>query len=282
MKDPTQSVTRIVEITQTYQPGKADQGACSSTNPAACQEEKECAGAGGVFIEGSDLLKTACNLVPQLTHEYKGKAASIDKESNEDFNVGANFSGGVSINGGVFRGGPVGTEIGGAEMLTFAGNIQVDPKHVDEKANLLFVVGIEPPEEPFQGPYDYEGGADVIYFAMTPNKPKDDLGSISLEPFGIDLYAFKVDLYASDVVSDKSPKIWSDVMADMTSNPFKEDVVLGTHHSLNLLTGKLGPILKASGLTNARIYVFYGYVLNEGDDNGKIIYDGQPIMVTMK
>jgi hypothetical protein len=258
MKDPTQSVTRIIEITQTYQPGKADQGLCSSTNPAACQTEDDCAKAGGVFVEESDLLATACHLVPQLAHEYKGKAASIDKEANQDFNVGANFSGGVSINGSVFRAGPVGTEIGGGETLTFAGNIQIDPKHVGKKANLLFVAGIEPPPEIFQGPYDYEGGIDVVYKAINAE------GS-----------AFDVNLYAS-------PEEWPDEVAKMTADPFKENVVLGTHVSLNLWTGKLGPILRTVGLTNARVYVFYGYVLNEGEETGKIIYDGQPIMVTIK
>jgi hypothetical protein len=258
MKDPTQSITRIVEITQTYQPGKADQGACSSTNPAACQTDEECAGAGGVFIEGSDLLTTACNLVPQLVHEYKGKAASIDKDAYQDFRVGANFSGGVSVNGGVFRGGPVGTEIGGAEMLTFAGNIEVDPKHVGKKANLLFVAGIEPPPEAFQGPYDYEGGTDVVYKAVRAD------GS-----------AFDINLYASQ-------EEWPAEAAKLTADPFKEDMVLTTYISLNLWSGQLGPILKPVGLTNARIYVFYGYVLNEGDEEGKIIYNGQPIVVTMK
>jgi hypothetical protein len=258
MKDPTQSVTRIVEITQAYQPGQADQGACSSTNPAACQTDEDCAKAGGVYIEGSDLITTACNLVPQLNHEYKGKAASIDKEANQDFNVGANFSGGVSINGGVFRGGPVGTQIGGGETLTFAGNIQVDPKHVGKKANLLFVAGIEPPAEPFMGPYDYEGGTDVVYKGV-----RED-GS-----------AFDVNLYAS-------PEGWPAEVAKLTADPFRKDMTLGTHISLNLWTGQLGPILRTVGLNNARIYVFYGYVLNEGDDNGKIVYDGQPIMVTIK
>jgi hypothetical protein len=261
MKDPTQSVTRIVEITQTYQQGKADQGACSSTNPAACQTSEECAVAGGVFIEGSGLLTTACNLVPQLVHEYKNKAASIDKDANQDFRSGANFSGGVSINGGVFRGGPVGTEIGGAEMLTFAGNIQVDPNHFDKKVDLLFVVGIEPPPESFQGPYDYEGGTDVVY------KVVDADGK-----------AFDVNLYASQ-------EEWPTELTNLTSHPFKEDVVFTQDNpniSLNLWTGQLGPILKPVGLTNARIYVFYGYVLNEGDEKGKIVYNSQPIMVTMK
>jgi hypothetical protein len=87
--------------------------------------------------------------------------------------------------------------------------------------------------------------------------------------------AFDINLYASQ-------EEWPAEAAKLTADPFKEDMVLTTYISLNLWSGQLGPILKPVGLTNARIYVFYGYVLNEGDEEGKIIYNGQPIVVTMK
>jgi hypothetical protein len=214
---------------------------CSTTSLGGCTTEPTCGSAGGVFINN-----TTCTTAPILTHPDKGTAASISNTTVQGADPTL-FAAGVSINGGTFL--PT-ANVKATDVVEWAVNLSVNPSHVNQQAQLLFVIGVEPPSS--ESVTGYTGGINTVYSGFDA---------------GLSLYP--VNLYA-DATG------WPTELAKMTSAPFKANITLKNKMSFNLRKGTLAALM--GGKPRARVYTFVGYALQDGT----IVYNGMPIITTLE
>jgi hypothetical protein len=214
---------------------------CSTTSLGGCTTEPTCGSAGGVFINN-----TTCTTAPILTHPDKGTAASISNTTVQGADPTL-FAAGVSINGGTFL--PT-ANVKATDVVEWAVNLSVNPSHVNQQAQLLFVIGVEPPSS--ESVTGYTGGINTVYSGFDA---------------GLSLYP--VNLYA-DATG------WPTELAKMTSAPFKANITLKNKMSFNLRKGTLAALM--GGKPRARVYTFVGYALADGT----IVYNGMPIITTLE
>jgi hypothetical protein len=219
---------------------------CDANNLTECKTEDSCAAAGGIFT------LDRCNAARFLIHPQKGTSIALANTTIQTLSTPTLFAGGISIdNSALF---PM-MDVSNAQTVTWAGKITVNPAHIGQTADLLFVVGIEPPS--LDDPLGYSGNEDTIYRAFD---------SVLKSFFPVNVYA--------------SAEQWPTELAKLTAQPFKNDVVLTEQVSLDLWTGKIGDLvtqLTTNTDNKARIYTFFGYALADGT----IVYNGMPIMTTM-
>jgi hypothetical protein len=215
--------------------------ACSTTSLSGCTTEPTCGSAGGVFINN-----TTCTTAPILTHPDKGTAASISSTTVQGADPTL-FAAGVSVNSGTFL--PT-ANVRATDVVEWAVNLTVNKAHVNQIADLLFVIGVEPPSnESITG---YTGGVNTVYTG-----------------FDAGLGSYPVNLYA-DAAG------WPAELAKMTSAPFKAKITLKDKMSFNLRKGTLAALV--NGQSRARVYTFVGYALADGT----IVYNGMPIITTLE
>jgi len=219
---------------------------CDDNHLNGCTTEVDCAKVGGVYAFGR------CHTVNALIHPEKGRSVALDAKAHQVWDEPTRFAGGTSVEGSLFLNG---VEVVENQITTWAGHIKVAPLHVGRQADLLFAIGIEPSssEDSLLG---YSGDYDTMYYAFDG----------TLNRF------FPVDLYAVS-------KDWPTELAKLTAAPFKENVTLPDNISLDLWTGKLNELTEEK---QARFYTFFGYVLSDGIGNGTIIFNGMPIITTLK
>ncbi|MEZ5672051.1 MAG: hypothetical protein R3E08_06550 [Thiotrichaceae bacterium] len=182
----------------------------------------------------------------------------------------ANFWG-TSVNGSVFS---TPSAASGTQNVTWAGNLKVAATDVNKQANILMVIGIEPPASVDLTGYD--GGVDTMYFGVDQTKQ-----------------LYKVNLYA-DLVRDDAgdpaniPGYFPDEVALMTSRPLMSNVTLTDSMSINLWSGTLSSLLSNATVKSAlpalgaqaKFYVFLGYALTN-DPLGSIVYNPVPVETTL-
>jgi len=157
--------------------------------------------------------------------------------------------------------------------VTWAGNLKIAATDVGKPADIVMVIGVEPPASTDLTGYD--GGTDTAYFGVDQTKQ-----------------LYKVNLYA-DLVKDDAgdpaniPGYFPDEVALMTSRPLMSNVTLTDTMSVNLWSGTLSSLLNnavvKSTLTlgaQAKFYVFLGYALTN-DPQGSIVYNPVPIETTL-
>jgi hypothetical protein len=247
-------------------------GTCSSSNLGSCATTTTCATQGGAFIDSisGTGLTTQCNSVPKLTIPNTSTSSVGITTSGARPTSTAQISGGTSVNGSVF-GTP--SAASGTQNVTWAGNVKVAPTDVGKQANILMVIGIEPPAQIDLTGYD--GGTDTVYFGVDQTKQ-----------------LYKVNLYA-DLVKDDAgtagniPGYFPDEVALMTSRSLLSNVTLTDSLAVNLWSGTLSTLLNnavvKSSLTlgaQAKFYVFIGYAL-ANDPLGSIVYNPVPVETTL-
>lgn len=247
-------------------------GTCSSSNLGSCATTTTCATQGGAFIDSisGTGLTTQCNSVPKLTIPNTSTSSVGITTSGSRPTSTAQISGGTSVNGSVF-GTP--SAASGTQNVTWAGNVKVAPTDVGKPANILMVIGIEPPAQIDLTGYD--GGTDTVYFGVDQTKQ-----------------LYKVNLYA-DLVKDDAgtagniPGYFPDEVALMTSRSLLSNVTLTDSLAVSLWSGTLSTLLNnavvKSSLTlgaQAKFYVFIGYAL-ANDPLGSIVYNPVPVETTL-
>jgi len=272
----TASVTITVDAAKscsaTFTSSGTASGTCSETNLGACATTTTCAAQGGTFIDSitGTGLTNQCNSVPKLTIPNTGTSSVGITTSGARPTSTAQISGGTSVNGSVFS---TPSAANGTQNVTWAGSLKVSPTDVGKPANILMVIGIEPPASIDLTGYD--GGVDTAYFGVDQSKQ-----------------LYKVNLYA-DLVKDDAgdpaniPGYFPDEVASMTSKALMSNVTLTDSMSINLWSGTLSSLLSnavvKSTLTlgaQAKFYVFLGYAL-ANDPQGSIVYNPVPVETTL-
>jgi len=255
---------------QTNTPCDTTNGTCGATNLGACTTATACATQGGTFVDIAGTgLTNQCNSVPPLTTPGTTISSVGITTSGARPTSTAQISGGTSVNGGGFSASSVAN---GTQNVTWAGNLKTSLTDVGKTANIIMVIGIEPPNST-----DYDGGTDTMYFGVDQTKQ-----------------LYKVNLYA-DLVRDDAgdpaniPGYFPDEVALMTSRPLMSNVALTDSMSINLWSGTLSSLLnnvtvKSTFATlgaRAKFYVFLGYALT-GDPQGSIVYNPFPVQTTLE
>ena len=136
-----------------------------------------------------------------LQHSEKGYSILIDSEGKQTWNMPTKFSGGISVIGNDFTTESKATHFQGVSVKA---EIKVDPSHVGQQADLLFIIGMEPQPAP------YDEGTDTNYTSVSDSDsayplnwhiPPDETQLVKMytpeegwEPQSIAAYSYNVTL----------------------------------------------------------------------------------------